>query len=179
MGLHPGLNLRGTESTCSLHVNLEPFGGPEKVTLEGDMLPRIRQIKREDPDKVVIDLRQNGGGDYDHGLRYLVHPPQADKKINRKGHLFVLIGPGTFSAAMSNAAQFRTMTNAALVGKPIGDRPNKQIEQSWKDYKIGYDNALEWILGQALLCAKWCHGGFVNKRKIHRWKATEVRKPQP
>jgi hypothetical protein len=53
---------------------------------------------------VAIDLRRNGGGDYNLGLQYLIRPLQQDKSINRKGHLFVLVGPNTFSAAMSNAA---------------------------------------------------------------------------
>ena len=29
-------------------------------------------LKREHPDKLIIDLRQNGGGDYNEGLKYLV-----------------------------------------------------------------------------------------------------------
>lgn len=85
-------------------------------------------IKREHPDKVVIDLRMNGGGDYNIGLKYLIEPLAKDSDINRKGHLFVLIGTNTFSAAMSNAAQFRTMTEATLVGQPIGEKPNSYQE---------------------------------------------------
>jgi hypothetical protein len=85
-------------------------------------------LKREHPDKLVIDLRQNGGGDYNVGLKHLIEPLRKDKDINRKGHLFVLIGPNTFSAAMSNAAQFRTMTEATLVGQTIGERPNSYQE---------------------------------------------------
>jgi hypothetical protein len=44
--------------------------------------------------------------------------------VNRSGHLFVLIGPRTFSAAMANAAHFRKRTHAVLVGQPIGEKPN-------------------------------------------------------
>lgn len=80
------------------------------------------------PDKVVIDLRLNGGGDYKVGLENLIDPIARMPEINRKGHLFVLIGTGTFSAAISNAAQFRTRTNALLVGQPIGERPNSNQE---------------------------------------------------
>jgi Peptidase family S41 len=85
-------------------------------------------LRREHPDKLVIDLRRNGGGDYNVGLKHLIQPLRKDKDINRKGHLFVLIGPNTFSAAMSNAAQFRGMTEATLVGQPIGERPNSYQE---------------------------------------------------
>ena len=85
-------------------------------------------IKRERPDKVAIDLRHNGGGDYNEGLKYLIEPLRREEGLNRKGHLFVLIGANTFSAAMSNAAQFRTTTKAILVGQPIGERPNSYQE---------------------------------------------------
>jgi hypothetical protein len=84
--------------------------------------------KQQHPDKVVIDMRLNGGGDYKVGLKYLVHPLRKLPDINRKGHLFVLIGPNTFSAAMSNSAHFRYQTNAILVGQQIGERPNSYQE---------------------------------------------------
>jgi Peptidase family S41 len=48
--------------------------------------------------------------------------------VNRKGHLFVLIGVQTFSAAMANAAHFRQMTAATLVGRTIGENPNSYQE---------------------------------------------------
>jgi Peptidase family S41 len=85
-------------------------------------------LKRERPDKLVIDLRHNNAGDYNVGLKYLIEPLRKDNKINQRGHLFVLISAVTFSAAMSNAAQFRAMTNAMLVGQPIGERPNSYQE---------------------------------------------------
>jgi hypothetical protein len=85
-------------------------------------------IARQHPDKVVIDMRLNGGGDYTEGLRYLVHPLRDLPDINRKGHLFVLVGPSTFSAAMSNSAHFRYQTNAILAGQQIGERPNSYQE---------------------------------------------------
>lgn len=85
-------------------------------------------VNRNDPEKLVIDMRLNGGGDYTVGLRDLVHPIRNLTELNRKGHLFVLIGPGTFSAAMSNSAHFRYQTNAMLVGETIGERPNSYQE---------------------------------------------------
>jgi|HubBroStandDraft_1064217.scaffolds.fasta_scaffold16727_3 hypothetical protein len=85
-------------------------------------------IKQQHPDKLIVDLRLNGGGDYEQGLKYLVHPIRDLPDINRKGHLFVLIGPNTFSAAMSNSAHFRYQTNATLVGQQIGEKPNSYQE---------------------------------------------------
>lgn len=85
-------------------------------------------INQQHPDKLAIDLRLNGGGDYKEGLKHLVHPIRDLAGINRKGHLFVLVGPNTFSAAMSNAAHFRYQTNAILVGQQIGEKPNSYQE---------------------------------------------------
>lgn len=85
-------------------------------------------IGQQHPDKLVVDMRQNGGGDYAEGLKYMVRAIAALREINQKGHLFILIGANTFSAAMSNAAQFRTMTHATLVGQQIGERPNSYQE---------------------------------------------------
>jgi Peptidase family S41 len=85
-------------------------------------------IEKKRPDKLVVDLRQNGGGDYFVGLACMVNRIRDLKEINRSGHLFVLIGPFTFSAAMSNAAHFRQKTAATLVGQPIGEKPNSYQE---------------------------------------------------
>lgn len=84
----------------------------------------IAQMDRIRPEKLVIDLRQNGGGDYMLGLKYLIEPISRRSHINQRGNLFVIIGRNAFSAGMANAAQFRMRTSAILVGETIGERPN-------------------------------------------------------
>ena len=85
----------------------------------------IDQLK---PDKLILDMRDNGGGDNTVGEAQLVAPLEARADLNQRGHLYVLIGPLTFSAAMNNAAQFQDQTNAILVGQTIGERPNSYQE---------------------------------------------------
>lgn len=85
-------------------------------------------VRQEHPGYLVIDLRLNPGGDFQQGLKYVVNPIRRMARINRSGHLFVLIGPRTFSAAMANAAHFRKRTKATLVGQPIGEKPNSYQE---------------------------------------------------
>jgi hypothetical protein len=102
------------------------FRGYEQ--LGGDSKGLFQLIEQQHPDKLVIDMRLNGGGDYSEGLKYLVDPIRKLPEINRKGHLFILIGPNTFSAAMSNAAHFRYQTKAILVGEQIGEKPNSYQE---------------------------------------------------
>jgi Peptidase family S41 len=74
--------------------------------------------------RLVIDLRRNQGGDLDQFRRLLLPIIKAHPMINRKGGLFVITGPGTFSAATVNALDLRNEANAILVGAPTGMRPS-------------------------------------------------------
>lgn len=78
--------------------------------------------------KLIVDLRDNGGGDNTEGYRWIVLPLKEREDLNRKGRLYVLIGAQTFSAAMNNAAQFQDLTAATLVGGTIGETPNSYQE---------------------------------------------------
>jgi hypothetical protein len=78
--------------------------------------------------RLVVDLRQNGGGDFLEGRRHLIEPIKRRAELNRMGHLYVLVGRRTYSAAMANATHFRRETAATLVGEPIGERPNSYSE---------------------------------------------------
>jgi hypothetical protein len=48
--------------------------------------------------------------------------------LNRRGKLYVMIGRKTFSAAMTNAIDLHRMTEAILVGEPVGAAPNNWQE---------------------------------------------------
>ncbi|HEY5885894.1 MAG TPA: hypothetical protein VIT88_14485 [Pyrinomonadaceae bacterium] len=85
-------------------------------------------IDRHQPKRLVIDLRQNGGGDFFEGRKHLIRPIKERPALNQKGRLFVIVGRRTYSAAMANAIDFRKETNATLVGEPIGERPNSYSE---------------------------------------------------
>lgn len=85
-------------------------------------------IERVHPKKLIVDMRDNGGGNNAFGDRFLIKPIAALGDVNQKGHLYVLVGARTFSAAMNNAAQFQDETQAILVGQTIGERPNSYQE---------------------------------------------------
>jgi hypothetical protein len=80
------------------------------------------------PGKLIIDMRDNDGGDNTVGYAEIVKPIEARADLNVRGRLYVLVGPLTFSAAMNNAAQFQDETKAILVGQTIGERPNSYQE---------------------------------------------------
>lgn len=74
--------------------------------------------------RLVIDLRDNGGGDFNKVRRLLIPGLRARATFSAQGNLYVLTGPATFSAAMTNAVDFRRDLHAVLVGEPTGARPN-------------------------------------------------------
>ncbi len=82
---------------------------------------------------VIIDLRNNGGGDFFVGLHLAWALIMVDN-LNWRDGIYVLTGRKTFSAAMSNAAQYRQLLNATLVGEPTGANP------------VGYQDADTFLL---------------------------------
>lgn len=74
--------------------------------------------------RLVIDLRRNEGGDFQRFRALLLPIIEGRSAINRAGGLFVIIGPGTFSAAGVSALDLRNRAHAILVGAPAGIRPN-------------------------------------------------------
>jgi len=74
-------------------------------------------------EKVIIDFRHNVGGSTEI-LKPLIKELKKRPTINRKGHLFALIGPMTFSSAVLNAITLQEETQVILVGEPTGGKPN-------------------------------------------------------
>jgi hypothetical protein len=72
--------------------------------------------------RLVIDLRNNGGGDFFVGL-VVAHGLVLLDQLDWRRGVYVLIGRHTYSAAMSNAAQYRQILNARLVGEATGANP--------------------------------------------------------
>jgi tetratricopeptide (TPR) repeat protein len=80
-------------------------------------------INQHDVDKLVIDMRLNGGGN-NFLNKPLVHGLVRCDKVNQKGKLFVIVGRRTFSAAMNGATDIERETEAIFVGEPTGSCPN-------------------------------------------------------
>lgn len=80
--------------------------------------------------RLLIDLRRNQGGDFTRFRQVLLPIIKARAAINKKGGLFVITGPGTFSAATVNALDLRNEANAILVGSPTGMKPTHYGEHA-------------------------------------------------
>jgi len=74
------------------------------------------------PQRLIIDLRQNNGGN--NVALPLVHGLIRRPALDRDGTLFVLIGLGTVSAGQHLATMLDRHTHAVFVGEPTSSRPN-------------------------------------------------------
>jgi hypothetical protein len=82
-------------------------------------------VDSSDVKRIIIDLRQNDGGDFKVGRRYMV------SEVARRAakiEPIVLVGPRTFSAAMVNTIDLRNDAHAVLAGETIGEKPNSYSE---------------------------------------------------
>jgi tetratricopeptide (TPR) repeat protein len=107
--------------TVYAQVNRIRNTAEESLVSFGQRLSRF--INENDAEKLVVDLRGNNGGNTFSGWDF-VNELSHNSKVNKKGHLFVIIGRRTFSAAQNTATYFERLTNAIFVGEPTGSRPN-------------------------------------------------------
>ncbi|HMN95997.1 MAG TPA: hypothetical protein PKC43_06715 [Phycisphaerales bacterium] len=83
----------------------------------------IAEMKEMAEPRIVIDLRQNGGGD-SRIIEPLIAALESDERFRRPGSVVVLIGPRTQGSGAMNALSLRARAGALLVGEPTGQRPN-------------------------------------------------------
>jgi hypothetical protein len=110
----------------SVYVMFRSYDG-----LEERSKPLWQFIQQHSPKRLIIDMRWNHGGDYTKGRQYLIYQIAYMPTLNRRGHLFVITGRRTFSAAMTNVTDFRRETEATILGEPTGARPNGFQENYW------------------------------------------------
>jgi C-terminal processing protease CtpA/Prc len=73
--------------------------------------------------KLVLDLRQNNGGNTFLNEPLLLALLRA-KGLDDRGRFFVLIGRRTFSAGLNVAAYLERHLHPIFVGEPTGGKPN-------------------------------------------------------
>jgi len=74
-------------------------------------------------DRIIIDLRQNSQGS-EKVAQPLIEGLSKWSQKNTQTKLFVLVGRGTFSAALSNAIDLKRKAGAIIVGEPPRGKPN-------------------------------------------------------
>ena len=88
-----------------------------------DFYKRVFEFVDANPvDKLVIDVRNNGGGNNTLNRPVIINMIRS--KINKRGHLFVITGRQTFSAAQNFVNQIEKWTEAIFIGEPTSDHVN-------------------------------------------------------
>jgi hypothetical protein len=106
--------------TNAIYVKFASYPAFEQMEAFGEEL--LTYINSNQSSRLVVDFRGNGGGDFFVGLTLAYYLNLADS-IDWQSGVFLLTDKYTFSAAVSNAAQFRQILNATIVGEPTGGNP--------------------------------------------------------
>lgn len=107
-------------TTQAIYIKFESYPSFEEMEIFGASV--LNHINKNNIKQIVIDLRNNGGGDFFVGIFLAYYLNLADS-IDWKSGVYVLTDKVTFSAATSNASQFRQILNAKIVGEPTGSNP--------------------------------------------------------
>jgi hypothetical protein len=101
------------------------FRGYEHVAAKTKELSSF--LSSATPRRLVVDMRDNRGGDFTIGREHLIPVLRAWHEAGVARSWFVIVGRRTLSAAMTNSIDMKT-SGAVLVGEPMGERPNSYQE---------------------------------------------------
>ena len=85
-------------------------------------------IKNKKPQKLIIDLRNNSGGDSKYVDNITTKINLTAPELNEKGKLYIIIGRETFSSAVLNCVYAKQNSEAIFVGEDTGGKPNDYSE---------------------------------------------------
>ncbi|RSK28801.1 hypothetical protein EJF36_19035 [Bacillus sp. HMF5848] len=91
-----------------------PFSDFRKEVLE--------QIDKQQPEKILFDVRHNGGGNSLIAMRLINGIAKKQKDLGYD--VYILIGRSTYSSAILNAIDLKKKTNGMFVGEATGGSPN-------------------------------------------------------
>jgi hypothetical protein len=109
------------KDTKAVYINFESYPTFEDMQVFGEEL--VGYISDKQIKQVAIDMRNNGGGDLYVGV-VLAYALNLADSIDWENGVYVLTSNQTFSAGTSNAALFKQLLNAKIVGQPTGSYPN-------------------------------------------------------
>jgi len=102
-------------NTRTIYFNYQRCAADQKIPFQSFCDSLFSTIEKTRPEKIVLDLRANSGGNS------AILQPFLDKigssYLNKKGSFFVFIGKSTFSSALMNAIELKRRFNTILVGE--------------------------------------------------------------
>ncbi|NTV91366.1 MAG: peptidase S41 [Clostridiales bacterium] len=111
------------EEYNTLYINYNCCKDMQDMTVEMFCNELACIIKQEKVQKVVIDIRNNLGGDSTLFEPFIEEIAKCEK-LNKAGGIFVVLGRDTFSSALLNAYSLKNRTAAIFVGEGTGGKPN-------------------------------------------------------
>lgn len=105
-----------------LYVQFNGVANKPDETVEAFFKRVFEFIETNQVDKLVLDLRLNGGGNNFLNLPLTIGTIKS--RVNKRGKLFVIIGRQTFSAAQNTVNELEKYTNTIFVGEPTSATPN-------------------------------------------------------
>jgi hypothetical protein len=95
----------------------------EDISVKTFCINLMEFINNRDVKKLVIDLRNNLGGDSTLLEPFIMELSKCEK-LNKKDGIFVILGRDTFSSALLNAYVLKNETMAVFIGEATGGKPN-------------------------------------------------------
>jgi hypothetical protein len=111
------------DATHTLYIQDNLVENEADETLSAFFTRAIAAAHDRAVERVVLDLRLNGGGD-NTLLEPIVTALAADPVVNRRDRFFVILGRQTQSAAENFVDRLERRTRARFVGEPTGESPN-------------------------------------------------------
>ncbi|MFC3032939.1 S41 family peptidase [Pseudoalteromonas fenneropenaei] len=121
----PGIRLGFIAASKTAYFDFDSYPKFNEVMTQCKLV--VKQLNAHASQHVIIDLRDNEGGSFYTGLAFAACLSEVATLDWQRG-VVTLINAGTFSAAMSNAAQYKQLLNAKLIGTPTGGDPNQYGE---------------------------------------------------
>lgn len=105
------------------YIQFNQVANKQDETVEKFFERVSEELNKNEVEKLVLDLRLNGGGNNGLVPNIIRAIVKADK-IDKKGKFFVIIGRQTFSAAQNLTNELEKYTKATFVGEPTGSHVN-------------------------------------------------------
>ena len=110
------------EDERAMYVQINAIRNGESQTLAAFFDEGFAEVDQVRPEKLILDLRLNGGGNNQLNRPFIQHVVRRPW-LDQPGQVFVLIGRHTFSAASHFVSKMEQWTNALFVGEPTGASP--------------------------------------------------------
>ncbi len=157
----PPYRLDYLEEMGVIYLKLNVLRDPPNYSLMDTYAELWDIVEKKKVDKLIIDLRSNGGGNLDNGWPFIFKLREFPN-LNDEKKLIVLTGRQTFSAATAFMSMLETHTNATFIGEPSGGRPNQTEGTNVFPPPVLENIGLDVVLSRG----NWTHTGPLDPREF-------------